>query len=305
MTTKIESPTLAYDMLLKSNLESMNREITSNPSVINRMINEGETLLMAACAEKNKTAVRMLLALGADPNIKCPSHKGETPIYKTCTLSSPNNLAIAKMLIDNGARLDMKTDNEKYSPLHQACFCGRSAIATLLIENGANCNAMNQYNETPLHIALRYAHVTKDIALLMVKRGADMYTPVDIRGKRPIDYVRQSDVGDFTDAAPPTLTRHHSGSAKTPSKPPIMTMAPQASRPRSSSITSTPEKKQHSGKHFYRAATYHCCDACNLPCRSHPSHSSSSSLCRQPLGHHRCAVFFKVTITLLPLIDID
>ena len=230
---------IVYDLLVENKLDQMERVLCTNTAIINdSTLNGGETLLMAACVAKNKTAVRILLNLGADANIKCPGHRGEAPIYKTCTLSSMNNLAIARMLIDNGARLDLKTDHEKYTPLHQACFCGRSAVAILLIENGANCNAMNHYNETPLHIALRYGHVTKEVALLMVSKGGDLVGLLDVRGKRPIDYVASAKVREELLSA-----RRQVASAT-----PLPSAQLPSARPRSSSISSTPEKKPQVGK---------------------------------------------------------
>lgn len=72
---------------------------------------------------------------------------------------SLNNLAIenehddiAKMLIKNGANVNAKNSYND-TPLHVAAENGYDDIVNLLIENGANVNAKNNDNMTPLDVA--------------------------------------------------------------------------------------------------------------------------------------------------------
>jgi ankyrin repeat protein len=48
------------------------------------------------------------------------------------------------------------TDGDRWTPLHEAARSGRKVIAKLLINKGADVNAMNKYVKTPLDIAIRY-----------------------------------------------------------------------------------------------------------------------------------------------------
>jgi len=231
-----------YDRLKAQEVSQEDIQYLTKNNLINEdIVNGEETLLMRACVDKDKTLVRKLLSLGADANVKCSKYKGETPIFKTCTLSSPNNLVIARMLIDNGAQLDVKTRIDKYTPLHQACFCGRSAVAILLVENGANVNAMNAFQETPLHISLKYEHVTMEVVNLLLQKGADLYSPEDARGMKPIDYVESGGWRHNKQLFIDTYERHHS-----PSK--NFQTSPYKNTPikRKSTTLQTPEKQHGS-----------------------------------------------------------
>ena len=44
------------------------------------------------------------------------------------------------------------------TPLHSASQWGREGIVRLLLENGADVNAVNQYGQSPLHYACVFGH---------------------------------------------------------------------------------------------------------------------------------------------------
>ncbi len=60
---------------------------------------------------------------------------------------------------------------EGFTPLHDASLNGKGKIARLLIEYGADVNAMSKYN-TPLLIAATYGNI--DVAKLLIKSKADV-----------------------------------------------------------------------------------------------------------------------------------
>ena len=75
------------------------------------------------------------------------------------------NLDIVKLLLDNGASINMK-DNSGYTPLHHAANRKKKHdsmeinaklidIANLLIDRGANMNINSDDNNTPLDLAAR------------------------------------------------------------------------------------------------------------------------------------------------------
>ena len=79
---------------------------------------------------------------------------------------------IAELLIENGAKVDTKTD-EARTPLHYAARFGHKGIAELLIENGADVNAKSlSQGWTPLLSAVNKSH--KEIAALLIENGADV-----------------------------------------------------------------------------------------------------------------------------------
>ena len=79
---------------------------------------------------------------------------------------SENKIKLVKKLLAKGEfDLEDKTAM-KMTPLHIAAFMGHFEIATLLLENGANVNAIGRHNQTPIHFAALNGQ-TKIIPLLV------------------------------------------------------------------------------------------------------------------------------------------
>ena len=99
--------------------------------------------------------------------------QGNTPLYFA------KNAEVAQVLIANGA--DANAQNQYGStPLHLA---KNAEVAKVLIENGANVHAQNKYGSTPLHYA-RNAEVAK----VLIANGADVHAK-DANGKTPLHYA--------------------------------------------------------------------------------------------------------------------
>ena len=84
-----------------------------------------------ASAEKFVDMVRLLLELGADPNI-C-TNKHETPLHKA---SSKGLLEAARLLLSHGAKVDEK-DEDGNTPFQLAASNGHVELTNLLVEHGA------------------------------------------------------------------------------------------------------------------------------------------------------------------------
>ena len=58
--------------------------------------------------------------------------------------------------------------------MHLACYYGRKDIALALIDRGADINAKEKDEQTPLHIACYRGYV--EITLALIARGADIFS---------------------------------------------------------------------------------------------------------------------------------
>jgi ankyrin repeat protein len=88
--------------------------------------------------------MELLLRHGIDPNI---ARFGQTPLHFTAArhgeLSGAERARFAAMLLDHGARLDLRDELLKSTPLGWACRWGRKELVELLIARGAPVNELD------------------------------------------------------------------------------------------------------------------------------------------------------------------
>lgn len=65
--------------------------------------------------------------------------------------SRNSHFEICKVLIDNGANVNLKTKSCQSTPLHRASYIGDSKIVKLLLENRASSSEKDCDGKTPLH----------------------------------------------------------------------------------------------------------------------------------------------------------
>ena len=106
----------------------------------------------------------------------------ESPINKSAQfhkISKETKIAIAKLLIDRGADVNIKFSNNvgvaigtSLSLLHTTAFTGEREIAEMLIEKGVDINARDGKGETPLHWAVRNGQ--NGVVELLISHGANI-----------------------------------------------------------------------------------------------------------------------------------
>ncbi len=100
---------------------------------------------------------------------------------------------IVMKLIDAGCDVNLRNRSERSgsldaTALHEAAFWGRYEAAKLLIDGGADVNAVTEQKVAPLHRAARMTNVK--VARLFLERGADPAIQ-DEDGKTPLDWCRK------------------------------------------------------------------------------------------------------------------
>jgi len=93
--------------------------------------------------------------------------------------------AKARSLIEGGADVNRRTPLGT-TPLGRAVLAGFKEIVELLIAKGANVNAKDNWNWTPLHSAV-YGH--KDIVELLITEGANVNAR-DGADRTPLFYAK-------------------------------------------------------------------------------------------------------------------
>jgi ankyrin repeat protein len=106
-----------------------------------------------------------------DPNLQAPE-SGQTMLHEVIARDHGVGVALATMLLDAGARTDIRDEFLKSTPLGWACRWGRVALVELLLGRGADpIEAGAEPWATPLAWAERRQHA--GIASILRQHGAD------------------------------------------------------------------------------------------------------------------------------------
>ncbi|MBN65972.1 MAG: hypothetical protein CMM94_00175 [Rickettsiales bacterium] len=114
---------------------------------------------------------------------------GITPLMEACRLGKTN---MAEVLLNHGACPRVQVLPSRRAALHIATTQGNMALVNLLLEHGADANALTTYGSSPLHIAVKLDELRKDagntIISLLIKFGADTEI-ADKEGATPLHYA--------------------------------------------------------------------------------------------------------------------
>jgi ankyrin repeat protein len=125
--------------------------------------------------------------LAADPGLaRAWSSDGFTPLHLA---SFFGRAKMAAMLLDRGAEPNAVSRNPMaVQPLHSAAAARDTAIIRLLLDHGADVNARQAGGWTPLHAAAMFGYAP--LAELLLSRGAAADLPND-QGKTALDLAEE------------------------------------------------------------------------------------------------------------------
>jgi ankyrin repeat protein len=132
---------------------------------------------------------RLLVDGGADPNIAVPTL---TPLGAAAVVGDQ---ALAGALIAHGAKIDDTSTGE--SALHAAIAERHVELAALLVAKGANVNARNLSQLTPLHFLAANLH-DRNLAELLIRHGADVNAK-DQAGHTPLEGAMRAHNDEVTE----------------------------------------------------------------------------------------------------------
>ncbi|XP_061853256.1 ankyrin repeat and SOCS box protein 10 [Colius striatus] len=146
----------------------------------------GTTALHEACAAASAACARLLLAFGADP--EAVSQDGHRPLH---LCKSPDSIECVQELLQHGASVKSRTEEEGDTALHVAARHGLTDHVQLLLRHGAELEAENEEGQTPLNAACAQPHQPQDmdryyrVCQMLVESGASVNT-ADRDRQRPL-----------------------------------------------------------------------------------------------------------------------
>lgn len=120
--------------------------------------------------------IEKFVNLGADINVA--SFDEGTLLHRAVT---ENNMEMAEFLLQKNALTSVKRPKDGNTPLHLA---STREMASFLLENKADINALNEDKKTPLHLAIE--HGSEALAAFYLEKGADALA-VDSSGNTPLE----------------------------------------------------------------------------------------------------------------------
>jgi ankyrin repeat protein len=129
-----------------------------------------QTPLHWAADGDSKEMLECLLKAGAKMGAK-DSQGRLTVDYVLYWAARYGNTEGVKYLITQGANKDAVNQHQE-TPLHAAAEDGRTEVVEYLIEAGANKEAVNQHQETPLHWAVQEGHLAT--VKVLISKGANV-----------------------------------------------------------------------------------------------------------------------------------
>ena len=172
------------------NVAIVNALLTKRPNRNAQDVDGFTPLHAAVMANRYDVAARLL-----EVRIKVDvvSKNGDTP------LSFAKKAAMVELLLSHKAKVDGAESSTVGTPLHSAAFYGRTDVAKLLLNHGANINSLDANGETPLHrAAFAYSRTSIGVARLLIDQGADVNALAKSHShKTPLDMTDKAEMRAF------------------------------------------------------------------------------------------------------------
>ena len=138
-----------------------------------------------ASRENKPEIIKLLLKNGEDINNRSSYDKDKTPLI---VATEYGNIEAVKILLENGADTELEATGKEMRAIHFASENNHSEILSLLIEYGAEKEAKDKYEKTPLHYAAMYnnvecAKILIDANVIIDGRDEDNWTALHYASK--------------------------------------------------------------------------------------------------------------------------
>lgn len=167
-------------------LETVKELLEKDRKLINKKDNNGFKPLHLASTEDRKETLNYLISSGADINGKA-SHEIAPGITALHLAVMFDKVDIIKILLNNKADPESKTETSGNTPLHNAASFGNIEIAKLLLKAGADVDVNNNYGYTPLHDATNSRQI--NMVRYLLENGANP-NKKSVNGESPLTIAK-------------------------------------------------------------------------------------------------------------------
>jgi ankyrin repeat protein len=143
-----------FDAAALGRVDRLTALLDADPSLANARAGDGFPALGLAAYFKHPAAARLLLDRGADPNLAASNAAKVTALHAAI---SSNQLEIAEWLLDAGADVNARQQMD-YTPLMGAAANARESLIDLLLARGADRTLTTTDGKTAADLAREHGH---------------------------------------------------------------------------------------------------------------------------------------------------
>ena len=138
----------------------------------------GRTAIMIALHQDNPEMLELLLEAARGVDVHVQDERGMTLLHHAAEVG---HIGLVNALIEAGAEVNAQNDRDQ-TPLHIAAE-NSIDVVNALIAAGAEVNAQNDRDQTPLHIAAENSHI--DVVNALIAAGAEV-NALNYQGRTPL-----------------------------------------------------------------------------------------------------------------------
>ncbi|KAM9723444.1 B-cell lymphoma 3 protein homolog [Menidia menidia] len=231
--------------------------ITKQPSMVEALLGagadpialdrHGHTALHLCCEYDQRDCLSVVLSLSpSSASLEIRNFEGLSPLHLAVRKGHQD---LAKMLLDAGANINAMDIKSGQSPLIHAVESNNADMVHFLIENGCDVNSQSYSGNTALHIACGRGQV--DTVRLLLKSGADTSLK-NYHNDTPVMVAKNKEIADVLRGRSSKLTRVQDQNSMciSPKRSNAMQKgSPSPNHSRGSSPLTTPHILHHSASH--------------------------------------------------------